>query len=38
MTSPPGSKDDLLLERQLCFALAVAARTVINAYTPLLED
>jgi DNA-binding MarR family transcriptional regulator len=37
MTSPSGSEDDLLLERQLCFALAVAARTVINAYTPLLE-
>ncbi|RAM36795.1 MarR family winged helix-turn-helix transcriptional regulator [Arthrobacter globiformis] len=38
MTSPSGSEDDLLLERQLCFALAVAARTVINAYTPLLEQ
>ncbi|UKA66544.1 MarR family transcriptional regulator [Arthrobacter sp. FW306-05-C] len=33
-----GSEDDLLLERQLCFALSVAARTVINAYTPLLEQ
>jgi DNA-binding MarR family transcriptional regulator len=38
MTSPSGSEDDLLLERQLCFALAVATRTVINAYTPLLEE
>lgn len=38
MTSPSGSEDDLLLERQLCFALAVAARTVINAYTPLLDE
>jgi DNA-binding MarR family transcriptional regulator len=38
MTSPSGSEDDLLLERQLCFALAVAARTVINASTPLLEQ
>lgn len=38
MTSPSGSEDDLLLERQLCFALSVAARTVINAYTPLLEQ
>ncbi|WP_164207116.1 MarR family winged helix-turn-helix transcriptional regulator [[Micrococcus luteus] ATCC 49442] len=38
MTSPSGSEDDLLLERQLCFALAVAARTVIHAYTPLLEE
>jgi DNA-binding MarR family transcriptional regulator len=38
MTSPSGSEDDLLLERQLCFALAVAARTVISAYTPLLEQ
>ncbi|RKO20437.1 MarR family transcriptional regulator [Pseudarthrobacter phenanthrenivorans] len=37
MTSPSGSEDDLLLERQLCFALAVAARSVINAYTPLLD-
>lgn len=38
MTSPSGSEDDLLLERQLCFAAAVAARTVVNAYTPLLEE
>lgn len=38
MTSPSGSEDDLLLERQLCFAVAVAARTVINAYTPILGD
>lgn len=38
MTSPSGSEDDLLLERQLCFALSVASRTLINAYTPLLEQ
>lgn len=38
MTSPLGSEDDLLLERQLCFAVSVAARTLINAYTPLLEE
>lgn len=38
MTSPSGSEDDLLLERQLCFALAIASRTVINAYTPLLDE
>ncbi|WP_440707859.1 MarR family winged helix-turn-helix transcriptional regulator [Herbiconiux sp. YIM B11900] len=30
--------DDLLaLDRQLCFALAVASRTVIGAYKPILE-
>ncbi len=28
---------DLLLERQLCFALSVASRSVIGAYRPVLE-
>ena len=38
MTSPSGSDEDLLLERQLCFALAVASRTVIGAYRPVLQE
>jgi len=29
--------DDLALERQVCFALAVASRSVISLYRPLLE-
>ena len=29
--------DDLLLERQLCFALSVASRSVVAAYRPVLE-
>src|SRR3954454_13643016 len=29
--------DPLALENQVCFALAVAARTVISVYRPLLE-
>lgn len=29
--------DPLALERQVCFALAVASRTVISAYRPVLE-
>ncbi|MDQ4502929.1 MarR family transcriptional regulator [Sinomonas sp. ASV322] len=29
--------DDLLLEHQLCFALAVASRSVIASYRPVLE-
>jgi DNA-binding MarR family transcriptional regulator len=29
--------DDLLLEKQLCFALSVAARSVVAAYKPVLE-
>ena len=33
-----GSPDDLLrLDRQVCFALAVAARNVIGLYRPVLE-
>lgn len=34
----PGTEEDLLLERQLCFALAVASRTVIGAYKPVLRE
>lgn len=30
-------EDDLLLEHQLCFALTVAARSVVGAYKPVLE-
>jgi DNA-binding MarR family transcriptional regulator len=29
--------EDLLLEHQLCFALTVAARSVVGAYRPVLE-
>jgi DNA-binding MarR family transcriptional regulator len=29
--------DDLLLERQLCFALTVASRSVVGVYKPVLE-
>lgn len=36
---PESSPDeDLLLERQLCFALSVASRSVIGAYRPVLEE
>ena len=39
MTRPPENRDDdpLALERQVCFALAVASRTVISVYRPVLE-
>ena len=33
-----GTQDDLLLERQLCFALTVASRSVVGAYKPVLEN
>lgn len=33
----PEDMDPLALENQVCFALAVAARTVISVYKPLLE-
>ncbi|WP_433782024.1 MarR family winged helix-turn-helix transcriptional regulator [Actinomycetospora sp. CA-101289] len=33
----PDLVDPLALENQVCFALAVAARTVISVYRPLLE-
>lgn len=39
MTTPTGNRGDdpLALERQVCFALAVASRTVISVYRPVLE-
>ena len=37
-TGIEGEQDeDLLLEHQLCFALTVAARSVVGAYRPVLE-
>jgi len=33
----PASEEDLLLEKQLCFALTVAARNVVAAYKPVLD-
>lgn len=36
-TSAPAPPDLLALDRQVCFALAVAAREVTAAYKPLLE-
>ncbi|MGW9415762.1 MarR family winged helix-turn-helix transcriptional regulator [Arthrobacter cupressi] len=35
MSTP--AEDDLLLERQLCFALTVASRSVVGIYKPVLE-
>lgn len=32
------TEDDLLLERQLCFGLSVASRSVIAAYKPVLAE
>lgn len=37
VTEEQPQTDDLLLERQLCFALSVASRSVIGAYRPALE-
>lgn len=37
MTDQNAQAEDLLLERQLCFALSVAARSVVAAYKPVLE-
>lgn len=34
---PHPADDPLALERQVCFALAVASRTVISVYRPVLE-
>jgi MarR family transcriptional regulator, organic hydroperoxide resistance regulator len=34
---PSAAADPLALERQVCFALAVAARSVIGVYRPVLE-
>jgi DNA-binding MarR family transcriptional regulator len=36
-TAPDLGTDPLALEQQVCFALAVASRTVIGIYRPLLE-
>lgn len=36
-TDASAADDDLLLERQLCFALTVASRSVVGAYKPVLE-
>ncbi|MEO7448344.1 MAG: MarR family transcriptional regulator [Humibacillus sp.] len=36
-TPPPEAEDLLDLDRQVCFALAVAARSVIGLYRPILE-
>jgi DNA-binding MarR family transcriptional regulator len=35
--TPSAEADPLLLERQVCFALVVAARSVLSVYRPLLE-
>src|ERR1700761_5320498 len=37
MTDAPDVVDPLALENQVCFALAVAARSVIALYRPLLD-
>lgn len=37
MSDVPDIADPLALERQVCFALAVASRNVIAVYRPLLE-
>lgn len=37
VTSATGAGDLLELERQVCFALAVASRSVISIYRPVLE-
>jgi len=35
---PAAGPDDLLLDRQLCFALYAASRAVVRAYGPLLDE
>lgn len=37
MTATDEAADPLALERQVCFALVVAARTVLSVYRPVLE-
>ena len=37
LTPDTAEENDLLLEHQLCFALTVAARSVVGAYKPILE-
>jgi DNA-binding MarR family transcriptional regulator len=34
---PLQERDDLALERQVCFALSIASRSVVGAYRPVLE-
>ena len=36
-TAPAAAVDPLALERQVCFALSVASRSVLGVYRPLLE-
>ena len=36
-TRPTAAEDPLALERQVCFALVVAARSVLGVYRPVLE-
>ncbi|WP_222265596.1 MarR family winged helix-turn-helix transcriptional regulator [Modestobacter marinus] len=36
-SAAPGAVDLLVLERQVCFALSVAARNVVAVYRPVLE-
>ncbi|HET6964096.1 MAG TPA: MarR family transcriptional regulator [Acidimicrobiales bacterium] len=36
-TVPSGETDMLALERQVCFALAIATRSVLAVYRPILE-
>ncbi len=43
VTRPADSSDqatgnELLLEQQLCFALSVASRNVVNSYRPVLQE
>ena len=37
MSEAPAGADPLALEQQVCFALSVAARSVVAVYRPLLE-
>jgi DNA-binding MarR family transcriptional regulator len=37
LSATAGTDDPLALERQVCFALSVAARSVLAVYRPLLE-
>jgi MarR family transcriptional regulator, organic hydroperoxide resistance regulator len=37
VSEPNDTRDPLALEEQVCFALSVAARSVVAAYRPLLE-
>lgn len=34
---PTATQDPLALERQVCFALSIASRTVLSVYRPVLE-